>query len=177
MPSKPGGGYGWSINEIGAAISRYAAVRNQNQKPWGITKTASAIGKYFFSATSRQLATILRLGEQAFQAGKQLSKVVSGLNISRQSIPVDTSLPKGTAYRTKVLVKLIDGVTGAESYKTMTMDWDSNPNLRDITLRVTLANVPLQLQYPRRDDKGNLVTDVNQKIEFDKVLSVVRRTY
>jgi len=57
------------------------------------------------------------------------------------------------------------------------MDWDSNPNLRDITLRVTLANVPLQLQYPRRDDKGNMVTDVNQKIEFDKILSVVRRTY
>ena len=177
MPSKPGGGYGWSINEIGAAISRYAAVRNQNQKPWGITKTATAIGKYFFSATSRQLATILRLGEQAFQAGKSLSKIVSGLSIARDKIPVDTSLPKGVAYRTKILAKIIDGVTGDVSYKTLTMDWDSNPNLRDITLKMTLSNVPLQMQYPRRNDKGEMVLDVAQKIEFDKVLSIVRRTY
>ncbi len=177
MPSKPGGGYGWSINEIGAAISRYAAVRNQNQKPWGITKTATAIGKYFFSATSRQLATILRLGEQAFQAGKLLSRNVAGINIARDAIPVDTSLPKGVAYRAKVLTKIIDGVTGAESYKTLTMDFDSNPKLATIVLRMTLSNVPLQMQYPRRNDKGEMVLDVAQKVEFDKVLSIVRRTY
>ena len=177
MPSKPGGGYGWSINEIGSAISRYAAIRTQNQKPWGITKTTSAIAKFFYTASNRTLQTIYRLGEQAFQAGKSLTNQAQGINISRSSIPVDTSLPKGVAYRAKVLVKTTDGMTGAESYKTLTMDFDRNPMLRDITLRMTLENVPLQLQYPRRDAQGNMVTDVGQKIGFEQVISIVRRTY
>jgi len=177
MVRNPGGGYGWSINEIGAAISRYAAIRVQNQKPWGITKTAQAIKNYFFSATYRQLQTIYRLGEQAFQAGKALTGQAQGINIARSSIPVDTSLPKGVAYRAKVLAKTIDSMTGAESFKTLTMDFDKNPMLRDITLRMTLSNVPLALQYPRRDAQGNLVTDTEQRIEFNRVVSIVRRTY
>lgn len=177
MVRNPGGGYGWTINEIGQAISRYAQIRSQNQKPWGVTKTAKAIASYFFSATQRQLQTIYRLGEQAFQAGKSLTKQSQGINIARESIPVDTSLPKGTAYRAKVLVKTTDSMTGLESFKTLTMDFDRNPMLRDITLRVTMANVPLQLQYPRRDAQGNLVTDTEQKIGFESVISIVRRTY
>jgi hypothetical protein len=42
---------------------------------------------------------------------------------------------------------------------------------------MTLENVPLQLQYPRRDANGNMVTDVGQKIGFEQVISIVRRTY
>jgi hypothetical protein len=172
----PGEGYGFNLSKIGEAISRYASTRFFNQKPWGITKTVKAISQYFFGVTKSTLQTIITKGEQAFQAGKKLTSLVREKGVKREEIPIDRTLPKGVAYRAKVLVRVRDGGEGADSFRVVTMDFERNPTATDISSKVGAASQRMLLASPRRDSQGNVITETETTSEFSAVISLVRRT-
>lgn len=172
----PGEGYGFNLSRIGEAISRYASIRFFNQKPWGITKTVQQITQYFFGATRQALQSIITKGEQAFQAGKKLTNLVRERGVNRQEIPIDRSLPKGVAYRAKVLVRVNEGAGAPESFRTVTMDFERNPTAGDISSKVSSASQRMILVSPRRGPNGEVIMESETTFEFSSVISLVRRT-
>ena len=172
----PGEGYGFNLSRIGEAISRYASTRFFNQKPWGITKTVKSISQYFFGVTKSTLQTIITKGEQAFQAGKKLTSLVREKGVKREEIPIDRTLPKGVAYRAKVLVRVRDSRTTEEYYRVVTMDFERNPTATDISSKVGAATIKTVIESPIKDKNGNIITETVISTEFSAVISLVRRT-
>ena len=173
---EPGGSYGFNMSKIGEAIAKYAITRFRNQLPWGIRKTVKAIENYFFGETKATIQTITTKGEQAFQAGKKLTSLFREKGVRREDIPRDRSLPKGVAYRAKVLVRVRDGGEGADSFRVVTMDFERNPTASDISSKVGEASQRMLLASPRRDSQGNVITETETTSEFVAVISLVRRT-
>lgn len=172
----PGEGYGFNLSRIGEAISRYASTRFFNQRPWGITKTVKAISQYFFGVTKSTLQTIITKGEQAFQAGKKLTSLVREKGVRREEIPIDKTLPRGVAYRAKVLVRVRDSRTAEDYYRVVTMDFSKNPTATDISTKVGAATIKAVIESPIKDKNGNIITETVISTEFSAVISLVRRT-
>ncbi len=175
MVRTPGGGYGFSLDMIGEAIQRYAVSRLKQSGPWAAYRTIKSIERYFFGATKSQLATIKEKGEMAFQAGNKMTGIIRNINqVPRAEIPVDTTLPKGVAYRIKVLTKGTDPLTGAESYRTITVDYARNPTaemIKESISNISAAVPEILTPY----EKGGTASQTNMQI--DRVISMVRRTY
>lgn len=147
------------------------------QKPWGITKAISSVGKYFFGATSSQLATIREKGEMAFQAGKKLLKLFQDQSVPRGQIPVDTALPTGTAYRAKVIIKTIDPFSRAIFYRTVTLDFANNPTFQEIFYKVQAIDIPMSTSPSPTQGPRATEPPLPTLIEVHQVISITRRTY
>lgn len=175
MVRNPGGGYGFTLNRISDAIQRYVVTRLQNIGPWGITNTMKSIARYFFGASSSALATIREKGEMAYQAGLRMTGLIRNTRIvPRENIPVDTSLPRGVAYRVKILVKGKDPMTGQETYRTVTADYSRNPSAE--TIKDTISQMNTAIPEDART-YANRQSSYTTNAEIDRVMSMVRRTY
>ena len=175
MVRTPGGGYGFSLNTMGEAIQRYAVSRLKQSGPWAAYRTIKSIERYFFGATKSQLATIREKGEMAFQAGNKMTGIIKNANqVPRAEIPVDTTLPKGVAYRIKVITKGIDIFTKGETYRTVTVDYSRNPTAEMIKQSISNMNAALP-QMGVLMGNGDKSSQTNMQI--DRVVSMVRRTY
>ena len=175
MVRTPGGGYGFSLNTMGEAIQRYAVSRLKQSGPWAAFRTIKSIERYFFGATKSQLATIREKGEMAFQASNKMTAIIKNANqVPRAEIPVDTTLPKGVAYRIKVLVKGTDPLTKEEVYRTVTVDYGRNPTAEMIKSSITnLSNALPETNTPYE----TWTLSAFKTMEIDRVVSMVRRTY
>lgn len=177
MVRNPGGGYGFNLNRVSDAISRYTSTRFLMQKPYGIINTISSVGRYFFGATKAQLATIRKKGELAFQAGKKLARLLVTESVSRGQIPVDTTLPPGTAYRAKVIIKTIDPFTKSIYYRTVTLDFVNNPTFQDIFYLVQAIDIPMSTSPSPTRGPQPTEPPLPTLIEVHQVISITRRTY
>lgn len=175
MVRTPGGGYGFSLNTMGEAIQRYAVSRLKQSGPWAAYRTIKSIERYFFGASKSQLATIREKGEMAFQAANKMTAIIKNANqVPRAEIPVDTTLPKGVAYRIKVLVKGTDPLTKEEVYRTVTVDYGRNPTAEMIKSSITnLSNALPETNTPYE----TWTLSAFKTMEIDRVVSMVRRTY
>lgn len=175
MVRVPGGGYGWNLNMLGEAIQRYAMSRLKQSGPWAAYRTIKSIERYFFGATKSQLSTIKEKGEMAFAAGNKMTGIIRNANqVPRAEIPVDTTLPKGVAYRIKVLVKGTDPVTNEEVYRTVTVDYGKNPTAEMI--KSSISNLSQALPESNTAyEKWTL--GAFKDMTIDRVVSMVRRTY
>ena len=175
MVRTPGGGYGFSLNTMGEAIQRYAVSRLKQSGPWAAFRTIKSIERYFFGATKSQLATIREKGEMAFQAANKMTAIIKNANqVPRAEIPVDTTLPKGVAYRIKVLAKGTDPLTREDVYRTVTVDYGRNPTAEMI--KASISNFTSTL--PESKTKYEEWTQAAFRTpEIDRVVSMVRRTY
>jgi len=175
MVRTPGGGYGFSLDMIGEAIQRYAVSRLKQSGPWAAYRTIKSIERYFFGATKSQLSTIKEKGEMAFQAANKMTAIIKNANqVPRAEIPVDTTLPKGVAYRIKVLTKGTDILTGEETYRTVTVDYARNPTAEMIIESISnLSKAIPETEIPYLGGQGAQQTNMT----IDRVVSMVRRTY
>lgn len=175
MVRTPGGGYGFSLNTMGEAIQRYAVSRLKQSGPWAAYRTIKSIERYFFGASKSQLATIREKGEMAFQAANKMTAIIKNANqVPRAEIPVDTTLPKGVAYRIKVLVKGTDPLTKEEVYRTVTVDYGRNPTAEMIKSSITnFSNALPETNTPYE----TWTLSAFKTMEIDRVVSMVRRTY
>jgi len=175
MVRTPGGGYGFSLNTMGEAIQRYAVSRLKQSGPWAAFRTIKSIERYFFGATKSQLATIREKGEMAFQAAGKMTAIIKNANqVPRAEIPVDTTLPKGVAYRIKVLIKGTDPLTREDVYRTVTVDYARNPTAEMIKQSISnLSKAIPETEIPYMGGQGSQQTNMT----IDRVISMVRRTY
>lgn len=175
MVRTPGGGYGFSLNTMGEAIQRYAMSRLKQSGPWAAYRTIKSIERYFFGATKSQLSTIREKGEMAFQAANKMTAIIKNANqVPRAEIPVDTTLPKGVAYRIKVLTKGIDIFTKGETFRTVTVDYSRNPTAEMIKQSISNMNAALPQMGVLM---GNNDNSTQTNMQIDRVVSMVRRTY
>jgi len=175
MVRTPGGGYGFSLDMIGEAIQRYAVSRLKQSGPWAAYRTIKSIERYFFGATKSQLSTIKEKGEMAFQAANKMTAIIKNANqVPRAEIPVDTTLPKGVAYRIKVLTKGVDIFSGGETYRTVTVDYSRNPTAEMIKQSISNMNAALPDMGVLM---GNSDKSTQTNMQIDRVISMVRRTY
>lgn len=175
MVRTPGGGYGFSLNTIGEAIQRYAMSRLKQSGPWAAYRTIKSIERYFFGASKSQLATIREKGEMAFQAANKMTAIIKNANqVPRAEIPVDTTLPKGVAYRIKVLTKGIDIFSNGETFRTVTVDYSRNPTAEMIQESISNMNAALPQMGVLM---GNSDKSSQTNMTIDRVVSMVRRTY
>jgi len=175
MVRTPGGGYGFSLDMIGEAIQRYAVSRLKQSGPWAAYRTIKSIERYFFGATKSQLSTIKEKGEMAFQAANKMTAIIKNANqVPRSEIPVDTTLPKGVAYRIKVLTKGTDVLTGESTFRTVTVDYGRNPTAEMIKESISnLSTAIPEIEIPYMGGQGAQQTNMT----IDRVISMVRRTY
>ena len=111
----------------------------------------------------------------AFQAGNKMTGIIKNANqVPRAEIPVDTTLPKGVAYRIKVITKGIDIFTKGETYRTVTVDYSRNPTAEMIKQSISNMNAALP-QMGVLMGNGDKSSQTNMQI--DRVVSMVRRTY
>lgn len=175
MVRNPGGGYGFTLDRIGEAIQRYAISRLKQSGPWAAYRTIKSIERYFFGASKKDLSTIKAKGEMAYQAANKMTAFIRDERIvPRAEIPVDPTLPKGTAYRVKILVKGTDPLTGGDVFRTISADYARNPSAEVIKETITQLNDQVAdaiLGY------RNSVAIMVPQVKIDRVLSIVRRTY
>jgi hypothetical protein len=175
MVRNPGGGYGFTLDRIGEAIQRYAISRLKQSGPWAAYRTIKSIERYFFGASKKDLSTIKAKGEMAYQAANKMTAFIRDERIvPRAEIPVDPTLPKGTAYRVKILVKGNDPLTGEDVYRTVSADYARNPSAE--TIKETITQLNNQVVDARIGYRNAVAITVPQ-VRIDRVLSIVRRTY
>ena len=177
MARLPGAGYGGFFESIGIALDQYVQNRFRFQAPWGVTKAIKWLEKKFFKYTPGQIKTIAEQGERAFQAGKKLTRNKPDKILERANIPVDKTLPKGTAYRVRTVVTSTDSVTGVKGYTTITSDFARNPSrqvLLESVQRLAADNLA-DFELGKRDTDIKSFTGV--LIEIEQIISIRRRTY
>ena len=176
MVTPPGSGYGSILSRISGAIASYFSTRWKNQKPWGVKKTIEAVRSKFFDLAPKDIDTVLVSGEKGFQAGKKLGRIKRDSILERNEIPRDRTLPLGTAYRARVLVKSIDDTAGKSMYGTITMDFKRNPTWDEINKRFSeLIESKTAFTYK----EGNKLSDVSlidNANEIEAILGITRRT-
>ena len=176
MVTPPGSGYGSILSRISGAIASYFSTRWKNQKPWGIKKTIDAIKSRFFDLSPTDITTAVTAGEKGFEAGKKLGRIKRDSIVDRNDIPRDRTLPVGTAYRARVLIKSKDDATGGESYGTITMDFKRNPTWNEINKRFAEL-VDIQTAYTYKEgSKISGVSALDEAAEIDAILGITRRT-
>ena len=175
MVRVPGSGYGFDLNMLGAAIQRFAISRLKQSGPWAVYRTIRSIERYYFGATASQIATIREKGEMAYQSGLRMTGLIKNANqVPRANIPVDTSLPKGVAYRIKVLVKGTDPQLKGDVYQTVTIDYARNPTAEMVKASIAkLADTLPEHASPYEKWTYNAFKNMT----IDRVVSMVRRTY
>lgn len=173
---KPGWSYAQTIYRIGAAIGHYFFMRNQFRLPYGISKAIAAVKKRFWDASPGQIKQVARLGEQGFQAAKKIEKAKKDYILKREAIPRDRSLPQGTAYRVKIIVRYTPSPSLEKSYGTYELDFKRNPSMAMIEAKLRETIEQQSINTYSGPEESRIKHQADEATVIDSVIGIRRRT-
>jgi len=171
---------GWSFGSLGNILSSaynyavgllYGSSSSVTPQP-----PAVVVQSRYPDLTDRQVRMAITTARDATVAAGILGRGYGAFKLTRETIPIDRSLPAGTAYQTRVRVKVIDTITGQEYYREAFVDTSRNPNNELILARGSFAGLQNLLQSPPKNPSGQAIIHDKYAATEVQIMSIFRRT-